>query len=248
MDAFRLSRSIVPQAPPTGFTLIELLTVIAIIGILAGITIPVVSQVRGSAEKARCVSNLKNLYLNFVLYAQDNKDRLPTVDWTAESPPTWWRQVARYHAPNSTAYKEDGTQVMLCPTHLKRIVAKANVPASRLQDGLVYNYGMNGYLGKSDTNGGKTVLQLGRLPKPSRTILLTEGSSHGSGATTGAVAELNSYWINRHNSEDLGGPHKGSNNILWCDGHVSNMKTPAGQSKKILFDDGGTEKYWKPDA
>ena len=36
-----------------GFTLIELLTVIAIIGILAGITIPVVGGVRNSAKKAK---------------------------------------------------------------------------------------------------------------------------------------------------------------------------------------------------
>jgi prepilin-type N-terminal cleavage/methylation domain-containing protein len=36
-----------------GFTLIELLSVIAIIGILAGITIPVVSGVRNSAKKAK---------------------------------------------------------------------------------------------------------------------------------------------------------------------------------------------------
>lgn len=45
------------------FTLIELLTVIAIIGILAAILIPVVSRVRQSARESVGLSNLRQIGL-----------------------------------------------------------------------------------------------------------------------------------------------------------------------------------------
>jgi prepilin-type N-terminal cleavage/methylation domain-containing protein len=63
-----------------GFTLIELLTVIAIIGILAAILIPVVSSVRESARRAACVSNLRQIGLSALLYGAENNDRLPVIN------------------------------------------------------------------------------------------------------------------------------------------------------------------------
>lgn len=54
-----------------GFTLIELLVVIAIIAILAAILFPVFAKAREKARQASCLSNVKQLSLGMLMYAQD---------------------------------------------------------------------------------------------------------------------------------------------------------------------------------
>lgn len=54
-----------------GFTLIELLVVIAIISILASILFPVFARAREKGRQAACVSNLHQISMAFIMYAQD---------------------------------------------------------------------------------------------------------------------------------------------------------------------------------
>ncbi|MDR1283406.1 MAG: type II secretion system GspH family protein [Opitutaceae bacterium] len=59
------------------FTLVELLTVIVIIGILAGILVPVIGMVRDRTRATVCQSNLRQIYTALMMYVDENKGWLP---------------------------------------------------------------------------------------------------------------------------------------------------------------------------
>ena len=59
-----------------GFTLIELLVVIAIIAVLLAILMPALNRVREQGKRAVCLNNVKQLTLAWILYADDNDDKI----------------------------------------------------------------------------------------------------------------------------------------------------------------------------
>tara|TARA_R100000027_G_scaffold61790_2_gene53424 strand:- start:6619 stop:7323 length:705 start_codon:yes stop_codon:yes gene_type:complete len=55
-----------------GFTLIELLSVVAIMGVLMGILIPVVGRIRQSAAATECGNNLRQMQIANIAYSQEH--------------------------------------------------------------------------------------------------------------------------------------------------------------------------------
>ncbi len=82
---------------PKGFTLIELLVVIAIIAILAALLLPALSQAKAQGQSIKCLNNVKQLQVGFLLYLPDNQEIMVqntyaydgSVGYSASLPGSW---------------------------------------------------------------------------------------------------------------------------------------------------------------
>jgi prepilin-type N-terminal cleavage/methylation domain-containing protein/prepilin-type processing-associated H-X9-DG protein len=99
------------------FTLIELLVVVAILAILAALLLPTLRNAKETGKSAVCLSNLRQLYTAFALYAGDNGEAVPD-SYPAGTGYYWQNLGSRYlgvgetypDAANGVRYR-----VLLCP-------------------------------------------------------------------------------------------------------------------------------------
>jgi prepilin-type N-terminal cleavage/methylation domain-containing protein/prepilin-type processing-associated H-X9-DG protein len=111
------------------FTLVELLVVIGIIAILIAILLPTLNRARENANKLKCLSNLRQVGMTFMLYANANKGRLPKETASIGQGPRpgdwiYWQEIGVNPAPRnfdeSVVLRYMGTpinpEVMRCPS------------------------------------------------------------------------------------------------------------------------------------
>ncbi len=153
-----------------GFTLIELLVVIAIIAILAAILFPVFARAREKARQSSCLSNLKQIGLASMMYAQDYDEKLSPYDppnGTQYLPYTLW-----------TPYIKN-IQVWQCPSD---------------SGGRLTSYGYNCW----STYRCPDIIPLGQIVYPAQTIVMIDTDSN-DGRAYCATAYQEGIARQRHN-------------------------------------------------
>jgi prepilin-type N-terminal cleavage/methylation domain-containing protein/prepilin-type processing-associated H-X9-DG protein len=188
-----------------GFTLIELLVVIAIIAILAAILFPVFAKAREKARQSSCLSNVKQICIGNLSYAQDYDEKtLPYSTLPSGGGLMWYHLVQPY-------IKSD--QIMRCPSQ------SITLPWG----GYYISYGINrntGSLGEAGQQG----VSLGVIQYPAETYAFTDtrARDNESEAFPTFYATVNATW-----GMAISDRHNEGGNFGFYDGHAKWLKRTA---------------------
>lgn len=122
-----------PGPGGVAFTLIEMLVVVAIIAILAGMLLPALTKAKTKAQGIQCLSNLKQLQLGWLMYADDHNDHL-VFNALDPSSPGWVKGILNFNGANTdntnTVYLTDSRYAKLAP-YTARTAGIYKCPADR---------------------------------------------------------------------------------------------------------------------
>lgn len=161
------------------FTLVELLTVIAIVGVLAGITIAMVGRARSAALDARCLSMQRQIGMAVQLYAAEHQNRFPGPCYagvrkgysTKSSDGSFFGYIAPYQGLEaSTAWLQ--ADALICPAWSRQVIDADKAPVYLLNDSVTTSDGTTvnpwGYPSKSSP------IPITQLANPGATWLLKD--------------------------------------------------------------------------
>jgi prepilin-type processing-associated H-X9-DG protein/prepilin-type N-terminal cleavage/methylation domain-containing protein len=195
------------------FTLIELLVVIAIIAILAAMLMPALQQAREEARSAACMSNLKQFGLAMHMYTDDNDGNFPVG--RVNSPVLLWMwQLAPYAGAGEWGWALEGISqdhrssggIYSCPTD-----TFVNPYEYGVKTWL--SYGINIHLA---TDAGMRVFStIHQIRNAAGCFYMAD--SYGPDSWRPILAPWD--W----DPARRGYPHNGARNVLFVDGHVSQV-------------------------
>ena len=119
MEGWKNGRVSIPGSPnlpsfhsSNSFTLIELLVVVAIIAVLAAMLLPALQGAKEKGKSAVCVSNLRQIYTAFALYAGDYNGGVPPgAAYGCPAPCPWdyyWKFLGNQYLGSSQDYQTTG--------------------------------------------------------------------------------------------------------------------------------------------